>query len=79
MIAARAAGIAFGDKMYSLADLAAGRVRGRDAPGEILLFKSVGSGLQDIAVAEAVADRAEALGLAVAMDMQLEVKHLAKK
>lgn len=49
------------------------------APGEILLFKSVGSGLQDIAVAEAVADRAEALGLAVVMDMQLEVKHLAKK
>ncbi|MGE5524015.1 MAG: ornithine cyclodeaminase family protein, partial [Rhodospirillaceae bacterium] len=63
MIAAREAGVAFEHKMVSLADVVSGRAMARQQPDRIVLFKSVGSGLQDIAVSEmchAAAVRADA-------------------
>lgn len=50
MIAARAAGMAFDGKIVPLSDIVAGRREIRQAADAIVMFKSVGSGLQDIAV-----------------------------
>jgi ornithine cyclodeaminase/alanine dehydrogenase len=52
MIAAREAGVAFEHKLVSLTDVVRGRVDARQRSDTIVLFKSVGSGLQDIAVSE---------------------------
>jgi ornithine cyclodeaminase/alanine dehydrogenase len=52
MLDAAAAGVPFEEKLYSLHDLVQQRVRPRSAPEEIVLYKSVGSALQDIVVAE---------------------------
>lgn len=52
MIAAREAGVAFEHKLISLTDVVRGRVAARQHKDNIVLFKSVGSGLQDIAVSE---------------------------
>lgn len=58
MIAAAKAGISFRDKLVSLHDLVQGRVpRPRRLEG-VRLFKSVGSALQDLAIAEFVAGKA---------------------
>jgi ornithine cyclodeaminase/alanine dehydrogenase-like protein (mu-crystallin family) len=62
MIAARAAGVDFENKIVSLADLASGRRQVRQAPDTIVMFKSVGSGLQDIAVSEMCYAKALATG-----------------
>lgn len=45
--------------LAELADLAAGRHPGRRAPGEVTLFKSVGSALEDLCAARLVADRCD--------------------
>ncbi len=50
-LAAAAAGIDLAPKMISLADLVADRRPGRTHPDQILVYKSVGSAVQDIAVA----------------------------
>ncbi|WP_059010311.1 ornithine cyclodeaminase family protein [Streptomyces specialis] len=52
MIAARAAGIDIDARLVPLADLISGRVTGRSSPDQILVYKSVGSALQDIVLAE---------------------------
>lgn len=52
MIAAREAGVRFEDKLVSLADLLRGRAAAKQQPDKVVMFKSVGSGLQDIAVSE---------------------------
>jgi alanine dehydrogenase len=52
MIAAREAGIEFRGKIVALADLVQRRVDVKQKADNIVLFKSVGSGLQDIAVSE---------------------------
>jgi len=39
------------DVHADLADLASGRKAGRNAPGELVIFDSSGSGVQDVAVA----------------------------
>lgn len=61
-IAATKAGVDFSAKMVPLADLVAGRVTPRRSNAEIVLYKSVGSALQDIAVAEMLLARARRLG-----------------
>jgi len=68
MIAAREAGVAFKDRMVPLADLVAGRVTVQQARDNIVLFKSVGSGLQDIAVSEMCYAKAEAVGVGIVLD-----------
>lgn len=52
--------IAAGDVVGELADLCAGRVRGRASGGEITLFKSVGTALEDLVAARLVAKLAAA-------------------
>lgn len=50
MIAAKAAGVVFESKMAALADVVRGSRAVKQGRDNIVLFKSVGSGLQDIAV-----------------------------
>lgn len=52
MLDAGNAGVEFESKLFSLEDLVRGLVPARNDPDEIVLYKSVGSALQDIAVAE---------------------------
>ena len=47
----------------TVADLLAGRHRGRSGPSEITFFKSVGIASQDVAAGAAALARAEELGL----------------
>lgn len=63
LLAAAAEGIEAGVKTASLADLVAGRHPGRKHDDQITLYKSVGAGIQDLAVAAMVAERAAKLGL----------------
>ena len=50
------------ERSIELAEVAAGRRPGRDGAGEITLFKSLGIGLEDLAAASLVYDRALAAG-----------------
>ncbi len=63
MLDATAAGVAFRHKLHSLQELVAGACPGRRDGREIMLYKSVGSALQDLAVAELCFTRARELGL----------------
>ena len=63
MIAARNAGIEFRGKMVALARLVQRRIDVKQRADNIVLFKSVGSGLQDIAVSEMCAAAAEKAGV----------------
>lgn len=66
-LAALRAGVDLETKMVSLADVAAGCVPGRVSAEDIVLYKSVGSALQDVVVAEMLLDRARAKGLGTVM------------
>ena len=71
MIAAREAGVEFGGKMVALADVVQGRAAVRQSAERIVMFKSVGSGLQDIAVSEMCYAKAKERG--VGIDLPLEI------
>jgi ornithine cyclodeaminase/alanine dehydrogenase len=58
MIAAKQAGVVFADKLTWLGDVVAGRATGRPAPDAVVLYKSVGAALQDLAVAAMCVRRA---------------------
>jgi ornithine cyclodeaminase/alanine dehydrogenase len=58
MLAATRAGIDFGAKLVPLSELVAGKVA--RAPEDIVLYKSVGSALQDVITAEMLLARARA-------------------
>jgi ornithine cyclodeaminase/alanine dehydrogenase len=73
-IAAARAGIEFHDKIVSLNALVMGQVQERLAKAEIAMFKSVGAGIQDIAVAELLLDRAVSAGLASPLPIELAIK-----
>lgn len=75
MIAARNAGIAFDDRLVALADVVQGRCRGRAHDDDILMFKSVGSALQDLAVAELCLERAEEQNGGTVLPVGLTVKN----
>ena len=62
-IAARAAGVDVGARVVTLADVVSGRSPARATPDEIVLYKSVGSALQDIVVAELLLRKARATGI----------------
>lgn len=66
-MAAVAAGIDVAGKMVSLADVAGGRVAGRNSDADIVVYKSVGSALQDVAIAEMLLKRATQERLITAM------------
>jgi ornithine cyclodeaminase/alanine dehydrogenase len=73
-IAARRAGVKFDDKLASLTELVMGSLKDRLAVSRLTMFKSVGAGIQDIAVAEFVLDRALAMGLATELPLELAIK-----
>ena len=76
MLAATAGGIDLSGRVSSLADVVGGRCTGRDTPEQIVLYKSVGSALQDVVLAEYVFRRAQAEGLGV--DLPLLVPSVSK-
>ena len=61
--AIEAKGIIAPEATHELADLVAGRVAGRTSDSQITLFKSVGTAIQDVALAACVFERARARGL----------------
>ncbi|BEU98420.1 ornithine cyclodeaminase family protein [Acidovorax sp. DW039] len=63
MIAATHAGVDFATKLTSLSDFISGKTLRQ--PEDIVVYKSVGSGLQDIITAEMLLARARAMGLGV--------------
>jgi len=75
MLAAHKAGIHVDECVISLAELMGERQQARVQAAKRPLFKSVGSGLQDIVVAEWIVTRALAANLAVPLPMQFEHKH----
>jgi ornithine cyclodeaminase/alanine dehydrogenase-like protein (mu-crystallin family) len=66
-IAATKAGVDLAAKLVSLSDLVAGRLLPRRSASDIVLYKSVGSALQDIVVAEMLLARARQLGLGMTL------------
>ncbi|WP_288925711.1 ornithine cyclodeaminase family protein [uncultured Maritimibacter sp.] len=65
LIAARADEADLSDRIVALADVIGGRIKGRESADEIVLYKSVGGAIQDLAVAAMCFHRAEAMGLGV--------------
>ncbi|MEX0428030.1 ornithine cyclodeaminase family protein [Nocardioides sp. DS6] len=69
LIAARQAGVDITARAMSLSDLIGGSVPGRERPEQILLYKSVGAAVQDLAVAELCARSAEEQGRGRDLDL----------
>lgn len=63
MIAAAKDGVAFESKLVSLGDIASGAAPGRTDAGQVLLYKSVGAAIQDLAVAAMCVERARVAGI----------------
>lgn len=61
-LAAIKAGHNLAGKLVSLADVGSGKVKARRSDDDILIYKSVGSALQDIVIAEMILTRALAAG-----------------
>jgi len=66
-IAAIKAGVDIAARLVPLSELIAGRITPRRAASDIVLYKSVGSALQDIVVAEMLLARARRQGLGTAL------------
>ncbi|WOQ18273.1 ornithine cyclodeaminase family protein [Raineyella sp. W15-4] len=71
-LAARAEGIDLDGRVFSLADIVSGRRAARENDEEIVVYKSVGSGLQDLVIAEQILIRAEHLGLGTVVDSPIQ-------
>ncbi|MFI6245967.1 ornithine cyclodeaminase family protein [Streptomyces sp. NPDC051016] len=63
LIAAKEAGVDFAGKLVPLADVISGRTPGRSDPDATVVYKSVGSAVQDLAVAAMCVRRAAELSL----------------
>ena len=74
MLAAAKAGVDFAGKLVALADLMQGKQTVAQRADNIVLFKSVGSALQDIAVSEMCLANARARGLGTRLPVGLTVK-----
>ena len=72
LLAATAAGIDAAAKTVPLADLVGGRHPGRQSAEQILLYKSVGSAVQDLAVAELCTRIAERQGLGARLPLEIK-------
>ena len=71
MLAATAAGIDFESKLVALADVIGGRQPLRVRDTDIVVYKSVGSALQDIVIAEMFLDLALRQGVGRRLDMHI--------
>lgn len=76
LIAAKQAGLDCASRTVSLADVVGGRATARRAPGDVVVYKSVGSALQDVVMAGALLDRARALG--VGTDLPVSIAPVRK-
>lgn len=76
MIAASAAGVAFGSKLASLNEILSGAAEARLSAARRPMFKSVGSAIQDVVVAELALERATQRGLAVELPVQFRAKQV---
>jgi len=63
MLAAKRAGITFEHNVIPLSDVVGGRHAGRTSPEQIVLYKSVGAAIQDLAVAAMCLTRATERGV----------------
>lgn len=72
MLAAAAEGVGFGGKLHALADVIAQRFPVLRAPGDIVLYKSVGSALQDVVTAEMLLRRARTAGAGTVLPATIE-------
>jgi ornithine cyclodeaminase/alanine dehydrogenase-like protein (mu-crystallin family) len=79
MLAARKAGVKFDHKLMMLSEFIQQKQMGSDKSSNITLFKSVGSGLQDIAVSEMCYEKALKLGVGAQLPLELAIKGPAKK
>jgi ornithine cyclodeaminase/alanine dehydrogenase len=75
MLEAARAGVAFEERTHSLHALLAGELDEQVRATERPLFKSVGSGLQDVVVAGSILERALAAQLAVSLPIEFLTKH----
>ena len=75
MLEAARVGVSFEQKTASLHALLAGELDDRVATAERRVFKSVGSGLQDVVVAALVLERALAAGRATPLPIEFLTKH----
>ncbi|MEO3855442.1 ornithine cyclodeaminase family protein [Acrocarpospora sp. B8E8] len=71
LIAARNAGASIEGKLFPLHDVLSGRAPGRPSPEAIVLYKSVGSALQDLAVAAMCLQRAQERELGTILPVRL--------
>ena len=71
VLAARAAGLDVDSKTISLADLVTGRRPGRTSADQITVYKSVGSAVQDLAVAAMCLRHAREAGLGVPLPITI--------
>lgn len=74
MIAAHAQGIALSAKLLSLNEVMLGHADQRIAAAKLPMFKSVGAGAQDIAIAELALEQAMAKGLGSSLPMMFRDK-----
>ncbi|MBW8821583.1 MAG: ornithine cyclodeaminase family protein, partial [Streptomyces sp.] len=70
-LAARRDGVDLESKTVSLSDLVSGRVRGRRDDQQVLLYKSVGGAIQDLAVAAMCVARARQAGLGATLPVEI--------
>ena len=70
-INARKAGVRFEGKVFDLPDLVKGKLDTKVKAAGITMYRSAGTGLQDVVVAELAWRRATEKGLAVELPMQL--------
>ena len=70
-LAARRDGVDLDSKTVSLSDLVSGRAPGRRDDGQVLLYKSVGGAIQDLAVAAMCVARAREAGLGATLPVKI--------
>jgi len=70
-INARKAGVKFDGKVFDLPELVKGKIDAKVKAAGITMYRSAGTGLQDVVVAELALRRAVEKGLAVELPMQL--------
>ena len=75
LIAATQAGIDVTDRIAALSDLVSGRHPGRTTTEQIVVYKSVGSAVQDLAVAAMCADAARKSGLGSELPIRIPPVH----
>jgi alanine dehydrogenase len=74
MLAAAQAGVDIHQKSFSLNALMAGELESQRGAARLPMFKSVGSGLQDVVIAELILTKAIAAGLATPLPIAFESK-----